>query len=164
MLALLFYYLCCHHRHFLQLLNIIPYVYKIILPPLTTFNKAAYQANFLLPQHWRLYPDSKFHYTVIKATERQTEEIEELSESSFNSEESRAVERKIDCKVITYNKYNKRNEHNKNDKHNDNEYNESNKNQWLMSLMINSDTEDTLIQAVWRRNMRSTDLQISANV
>ena len=69
-----------------------------------------------------MYPSGKFHYAAIKATERQTEETEELSEDSFNPEESRVMRRKIDCKVITYA------ECKEDDKYNDNECNESNEN------------------------------------
>ena len=103
-------------------------MYRIILPHLTAFNKAAHQANFLLPQHWRSYLGPEFHYAAIKATERQAEETEELSEGLFNPEESRAVERKMDYKVIMYNERNEYNEYNKDDKHNDNERNKSNEN------------------------------------
>ena len=84
-------------------------MYRIILPPLTAFNKATHQANFLLPQHWRLYPGYEFHYAAIKATERQTEETEELSGGSFNPEESRVIKREIDCKDITYHECNNHN-------------------------------------------------------
>ena len=60
------------------------------------------------------------------------------------------MRRKMDCKVIIYNK------HKEDDKYNNNERNESNKNQWLIPLMMSSDAEDTLMQTVWRRNMRNT--------
>ena len=114
--------------------------------------------NSLLSQHWRLYSGDKFHYAAIKTTERQTEETKELSEDSFDPEESKAMKRKMDCKVITYN------EHKEDDKCNDNEHNESNENQWLILLMMSSDAEDILVWAVWRRNMRSIGPWISADV
>ena len=63
-----------------------------------------------------MYPDCEFCYAVIKATERQTEETEELSEGLFDSEESGAIEREIDCKDVTYyehNDYDECNDHNK---------------------------------------------------
>ena len=70
----------------------------------------------------------EFCYASIKATERQTEKTEEFSEDLFDPEESKTVERKMDCKVIIYNKHNEHNEYNENDKHNDNECDKSNKN------------------------------------
>ena len=100
----------------------------------------------------------EFHYAAIKATERQTEKTEELLKDSFDSEESRAMERKMGCKVVMYAEYKE------NDKYNDNERNESNENQWLISLMMSSDAEDVLMQAVWRRNIRSISLWVSADV
>ena len=54
----------------------------------------------------------KFCYASIKATERQAEETEELSESPFDPEESGAMRREVDCKVVMYNKHN-------DDKHNE---------------------------------------------
>ena len=46
----------------------------------------------------------------------------------FNPEESGAVERKIGCKVIMYDKCNECNKYNEDNKCNDNECDESNKN------------------------------------
>ena len=89
-----------------------------------------------------MYLDQKFCYAAIKVTERQTKKTEELLGSLFNPKESGAIERKIDCKVITYAKCKE------DDKHNDNERNESNKNQQLISLIMSSDAEDILIQIV----------------
>ena len=63
-----------------------------------------------------MYPGSEFCYAVIKATERQTEETEELSGDLFDSEESRAMKREVDCKDVIYHKCNDHNEHNDHDK------------------------------------------------
>ena len=107
-----------------------------------------------------MYLGGKFHYTAIKTTERQTEETEETEEllrGLFDSEESEAVKRKMNCKVIMYNECNEYNKHNENNKCNNNEHDESNKNWQLISLMMSSDTEDVLMQIVWRRNIRSID-------
>ena len=166
MLAFLSHYLYCRRRRFLQLLNIIPYAYRIILPPLTTFNKAAHQANFLLPWHWRLYPSHKFCYAAIKATERWTEETEELSEGLFDPEESRVMRREMNYKDVIYHKCNDHDECNNHDKCDKqwlmmmnwlmyNKCNESNKKWWLISLIMSSDAEDVLMQIIWRRNIRS---------
>ena len=75
-----------------------------------------------------MYPGDEFRYAAIKATERQAEEIEELLRGLFDPEESGAVKRKIDCKVIMYDECNERNEYNEDDKCNDDEHDESNKN------------------------------------
>ena len=69
-----------------------------------------------------MYLGFKFCYAAIKATERWAEETEELSENSFNSEESGVMRRKIGCKVIMYA------ECKEDDKCNDDERNESNEN------------------------------------
>ena len=172
MLAFLFHCLHCCCRHFLQLSNIILYAYRIILPPLITFNKASFQANFLLPWHWRSYLSVEFCYAAIKTTERQTEETEELLRSLFNPEESRVMKREIGCKDIMYQECN---DHNKCDeqwlimmnwlmylKHNDS--NKSNKKQWLLSLMMSSDADNILTWIIWRRNMRSIDFWMSADI
>ena len=53
---------------------------------------------------------------------------EELLKSLFNPEESEAVERKMNCKVVIYDKCNEYNEYNENDKCNNDECNESNEN------------------------------------
>ena len=58
----------------------------------------------------------EFCYAAIKVTERQTEETEELLRGSFDPEESRAIEREVDCKDIIYHKcnnYDERNDHDK---------------------------------------------------
>ena len=61
----------------------------------------------------------KFCYAAIKATERWTEETEELSEGSFNSEENRAMKREMNCKDIIYHECNNYDEHNNHDKCNE---------------------------------------------
>ena len=53
LLALLSHCLRCRRRRFLQLSNVVPYTYRTILPLLTAFNKAAHQANFLLPRQYK---------------------------------------------------------------------------------------------------------------
>ena len=178
MLALLSHRLHCRCRHFLQLSNIVLYTYRIILPLLTIFNKATHQANFLLPQHWRSYPGCKFCYAAIKATERQTEETEELSEGLFDPEESGVMEREVGCKDIMYHERNDHNECNDHDKCNEqwstmtnwltylerNDSNESNKKWQLLSLMMSSDADDVLVQTIWRRNIRSMGLWMSADI
>ena len=62
---------------------------------------------------------SKFHYTAIKATERQTEETEELLKGLFDPEESRAIEREMNCKGVIYHKCNNYDECNNHNKHNE---------------------------------------------
>ena len=64
----------------------------------------------------------------------------------------------MDCKVIMYVKCKE------DDKCNNDERDESNENWWLISLMMSSDTEDVLMWAVWRRNMRSISPQVSADI
>ena len=165
MLTLLFHCLHCRRRCFLQLLNVVLYAYRTILPPLTAFNKAAHQANFLLPWHWRLYLDCEFRYAVIKATERQVKETEELLGGSFDPEESRIMKREIGCKVVMYHKCN---DHNKCNEQwsmimnwlmylERNDSNESNEKQWSLLLMTSSDADDVLVWTIWRRNTRSID-------
>ena len=69
-----------------------------------------------------MYLNDEFCYAAIKVTERQTEETEELLRDLFDSEESKAIKRKIDCKVIMYN------ECKEDDKCNNDECNKSYKN------------------------------------
>ena len=152
LLALLFHCLYCRCRRFLQLLNIVLYAYRIILPPLTAFIKAAYQANFLLPWHWRSYPGHEFCYAAIKTTERWAEETEELLRGPFNPEESGAMKREIGCKDVMYHKCNDYDKHNEQWlmttnwlmylKHNNS--NESNEKQQLLPPIMSSDADNVL--------------------
>ena len=127
-------------------------MYRTILLSLTAFNKTAHQVNFLLTQHWRLYLSDKFCYAAIKATERQTEETEELSEGLFDPEESKVMKREVSYKDVTYYKCNDHNKHNEQWSTmmnwltylKRNNSNESNEKQWLLFLMMSSDTDNVL--------------------
>ena len=149
----LFYCLRCYCRHFLQLLinylicvqnNSVVFLLPLIRPQ---FRQTFYSLN-IEDCIWVL----EFCYASIKATERWAEETKKLLRSLFDFEESETLKREVSCKVIMYDKCNEHNEC-----YND-ERNERNKKQWLIPLMMSSDAKDILMQIIWRRNMRSTDL------
>ena len=115
---------------------------------------------------------SKFYYAAIKTTERQTEETEELLRGSFDPEESGTIEREVGCKDIMYYKCNDHNKYNEQWSMimnwltylECNDSNKSNKKQQLLSSIMSSDADDVLMQAIWRRNIRSMSLWVLADV